>query len=123
MFLQVEGAFNNWMAESSGAVAATQAEAASSLSNSLAQLQALVGTMRSELADTSRSLSRMASSAASRGPGDGGSSGAAAAAGSGGGGGGTDPRAEISALLASRNYDGALARALNTASPDTLLWV
>jgi hypothetical protein len=124
MFQQVEGAFNNWMSESSSTVAATQAEAASSLSNSLAQLQALVGGMRSDLADTSRSLSRMASSAAA-------ASAAAAttqARGAGGGGAGSssaaalDPRQEIAALLAARNADAALVKALNTASLDILLW-
>lgn len=66
MFGQVEAAFTTWLAESSRTVAAAQSDAAASLNSSLQQLQSVVTTMRGELADTSRSLSRIASSTASR---------------------------------------------------------
>jgi hypothetical protein len=135
MFNQVESAFNAWLSDSSKAVAAAQADAASSLNSALSQLQAVVGSVRTDLADTSRSLSRMASSAAARGSADAAAA-AAAAAGAGAGGaagrGGSgaggpaaaqqDPRVEIGALLASRQLEAALVKALNTASLDVLLW-
>jgi hypothetical protein len=66
MFGQVESAFTAWLADSSRTAGAAQSEAAASLSSSLQQLQAVVGSMRGDLADTSRSLSRIASSTASR---------------------------------------------------------
>jgi hypothetical protein len=136
MFNQVESAFNAWLSDSSKAVAAAQADAASSLNSALSQLQAVVGSVRTDLADTSRSLSRMASSAAAKGSAD--AAAAAAGAGAGAAAGGAaghgvsgaggpaaaqqDPRVEIGGLLASRQLEGALVKALNTASLDVLLW-
>lgn len=131
MFSQVESAFTSWLADSSKAVSAAQADAASSLNSALSQLQAVVGSMRTDLADTSRSLSKLASSTASRAPADGAAAGGAAASGGSAGGAGAggaaaaakqDPRVEIGALLASRQMETALVKALNTASLDVLLW-
>lgn len=131
MFTQVESAFNSWLSESSKAVSAAQADAGASLNGALNQLQSVVSTMRTDLADTSRSLSRLASSTASRAPAEAGPSGAAAAAAGapmaaralgGAAGGQQDPRAEIGSLLASRQMETALVKALNTASLDVLLW-
>ncbi|WIA13096.1 hypothetical protein OEZ85_006696 [Tetradesmus obliquus] len=132
MFGQVESAFTAWLADSSRTAGAAQSEAAASLSSSLQQLQAVVGSMRGDLADTSRSLSRIASSTASRaaeasssggaGPrtaqqleAGAGAAGAAAAA-------PADPRIEIGSLMSVRKYDEALVKALNTASLEVLVW-
>lgn len=131
MFGQVESAFNAWLTDSSKAVSSAHADAASSLNSALSQLQAVVGAMRTDLADTSRSLSRLASSAASRAHGEaGGSAGggalggrvSSAGAGAAAAGSQQDPRAEIGALLANRQPEAALVKALNTASLDVLLW-
>lgn len=132
MFNQVESAFNSWLSDSSKAVSTAQAEAASSLNSALSQLQGVVSSMRTDLADTSRSLSKLASTTASRTAADAGAAAAAAAAGvaaarvSGGGGAAApvqqDPRVEIGALLANHNLETALVKALNTASLDVLLW-
>ncbi|WIA33243.1 hypothetical protein OEZ86_006385 [Tetradesmus obliquus] len=132
MFGQVESAFTAWLADSSRTAGAAQSDAAASLSSSLQQLQAVVGSMRGDLADTSRSLSRIASSTASRaaeasssggaGPrtaqqleAGAGAAGAAAAA-------PADPRIEIGSLMSVRKYDEALVKALNTASLEVLVW-
>eukprot|EP00879_Flechtneria_rotunda_P017780 GHRR01018639.1.p1 GENE.GHRR01018639.1~~GHRR01018639.1.p1 ORF type:complete len:357 (+),score=146.04 GHRR01018639.1:701-1771(+) len=130
MFNQVEGAFSNWLADNSSSVAASQSEAASALTAAVSQLQGVVSSMRNDLADTSRSLSRLASSTTSRVT--------AERSGSAGGaatlslkdlesGGGTrqalvDPKIEIGALMTVRKYEDALVKALNTASLDVLLW-
>lgn len=132
MFSQVEAAFNSWLTDSSKAVSAAQADAASSLNSALSQLQSVVSTMRTDLADTSRSISRLASSTASRAPAEA-QPAAAAPAGAGGSAGGRmsgagaaapqqDPRVEIGVLLANRQLETALVKALNTASLDVLLW-
>lgn len=127
MFGQVETAFTSWLAESNRTVAAAQSDATSALTSAVAQLNSVVGTVRSDLADTSRSLSRMASSAASR----------TTEAGSGGGAlsvaqleasAGSraavpvDPRVDIGNLLGVGKYEEALVKALNTASLDVLIW-
>eukprot|EP00879_Flechtneria_rotunda_P015950 GHRR01016681.1.p1 GENE.GHRR01016681.1~~GHRR01016681.1.p1 ORF type:complete len:408 (+),score=195.16 GHRR01016681.1:151-1224(+) len=130
MFNQVEGAFSNWLADNSSSVAASQSEAASALTAAVSQLQGVVSSMRNDLADTSRSLSRLASSTTSRVT--------AERSGSAGGaatlslkdlesGGGTrqalvDPKIEIGALMTVRKYEDALVKALNTASLDVPLW-
>eukprot|EP00775_Hariotina_reticulata_P011820 gene11820-11964_t len=130
MFNQVQDAFTSWLADSSRLVSSSQSEAASALTSAVSQLQSVVGSVRGDLADTSRSLNRLASSTAQR---------VTAAEGSGGGGGvlsvaqleaGTraaapvvqDPRVEIQALLTARKYDEALVKTLNTASLHILLW-
>uniref|UniRef100_A0A383W3W1 Enhancer of mRNA-decapping protein 4 C-terminal domain-containing protein n=1 Tax=Tetradesmus obliquus TaxID=3088 RepID=A0A383W3W1_TETOB len=132
MFGQVESAFTAWLADSSRTAGAAQSDAAASLSSSLQQLQAVVGSMRGDLADTSRSLSRIASSTASRAAeasssggarprtaqqleAGAGAAGAAAAA-------PADPRIEIGSLMSVRKYDEALVKALNTASLEVLVW-
>jgi len=130
MFNQVQDAFNSWLADSSRLVSSSQSEAASALTSVVSQLQSAVGCVQTDLADTSRSLSRLASSTAHR---------VAVAEGSSGGVGvlsvaqleaGTravapvvqDPRVEIQGLLSARKYDEALVKTLNTASLDILLW-
>ncbi|KAF8067359.1 Acsf3 [Scenedesmus sp. PABB004] len=122
MFGQVEGAFAAWLADSGRAVSAAQGDAAAALNASVAQLQGVVAGMRGELADTSRSLSRLASTAAERSAGSGGGALSVAQLEAGRAAPAADPRLEISTLLGVRKYEDALVRALNTASLDVVLW-
>lgn len=139
MFNQVESAFNSWLSDSSKAVSAAQADATAGLNSALTQLQSVVSTMRTDLGDTTKALSQLASSTAARrqaepavgavaAAGDvaGGTGGRASGAGGGGGGVAPqqqqDPRGEIAGLLSSRQYETALVKALNTTDMDVLLW-
>lgn len=129
MFSQVESAFNAWLADSSKAVSAAQADAGASLNSTLTQLQSVVNSMRHDLGDTAKALSRLASSTANKAqaePAAGAAAGAAGTpgrvSGSGAAAAPQDPRAEIAGLLSSRQYETALVKALNTADLDILLW-
>lgn len=127
MFNQVETAFSSWLAESNQTVSTAQNDATSALTSAVSQLNSVVSSMRTDLVDTSRTLSRMASSAASRTT-DAGSGGGALsvaeleAKAAGRPAAPVDPRVEIGTLLGVRRFEEALVKALNTASLDVLVW-
>eukprot|EP00878_Enallax_costatus_P036301 GHUV01040741.1.p2 GENE.GHUV01040741.1~~GHUV01040741.1.p2 ORF type:complete len:185 (-),score=62.03 GHUV01040741.1:562-1116(-) len=127
MFGQVETAFSSWLAESNRTVSTAQSDATSALTAAVAQLNSAVSSVRGDLADTSRCLSRMASTAAARTaePGSGGGAISVALLEAGGGvrpAAPVDPRIEIGTLLGVGKYEDALVKALNSTSLDVLIW-
>jgi hypothetical protein len=100
MFSQIEQAFSAWLADSTQLFSSTTGDAAAPLKAAVTSLQALVGSLRAEVLEGQRQLTRMASSSAA--------SAASAAGGRGAGGGEGGQALSVSQLEAQVGRVGSL---------------